>query len=148
MIKVEHISATGLAWLGEKWRYVSQTHPNTCLDEFKNTCGYVCSCRREFCEALAADVQVLGTCRKECNYNKKRYIYMLWFHVEWKSATLSLRTQFLGTLPPAEEFMYLGVLFTSEGRKANNQWIWPLSAVMRMLLWSVVVVNLMKDKQK
>ena len=44
-------------------------------------------------------------------------------------------------LPQVEEFKYLGVLFTSEGRMEREivRWIGAASAVMQTLLRSVVV---------
>ena len=45
------------------------------------------------------------------------------------------------SLPQLEEFKYLGVLFTSEGKMEReiDRWIGAASAVMWTLKWSVVV---------
>ncbi|TWW54789.1 hypothetical protein D4764_0289820 [Takifugu flavidus] len=53
-------------------------------------------------------------------------------------------------LPQVEEFKYLGVLFTSEGRMEQeiNRRIGAASAVMRTLHWSIVVKRELSQKAK
>ena len=53
-------------------------------------------------------------------------------------------------LPQVEEFKYLGVLFTSEGRMEReiDRWIGAASAVMRSLYRSVVVKRELSRKAK
>ncbi|KAK3523071.1 hypothetical protein QTP86_012652 [Hemibagrus guttatus] len=53
-------------------------------------------------------------------------------------------------LPQVEEFKYLGVLFTSEGRmdREIDRWIGAAAAVMRPMYWSVVVKKELSRKAK
>ncbi|KAK3567864.1 hypothetical protein QTP86_027337 [Hemibagrus guttatus] len=53
-------------------------------------------------------------------------------------------------LPQVEEFKYLGVLFTSEGRMDHeiDRWIGAAAAVMRSMYWSVVVKKDLSQKAK
>nr|XP_054604257.1 uncharacterized protein LOC129165341 [Nothobranchius furzeri] len=53
-------------------------------------------------------------------------------------------------LPQVEEFKYLGVLFTSEGKleREIDRWIGAASAVMRALYRSVVVKRELSQKEK
>ncbi|KAK3542716.1 hypothetical protein QTP70_000099 [Hemibagrus guttatus] len=53
-------------------------------------------------------------------------------------------------LPQVEEFKYLGVLFTSEGRmdREIDRWSGAATAVMRSMYWSVVVKKELSRKAK
>ncbi|TWW73526.1 hypothetical protein D4764_15G0009200 [Takifugu flavidus] len=69
--------------------------------------------------------------------------------LSWKKVECLLRVK-EELLPQVEEFKYLGVLFTSEGKMEQeiDRRIGAVSAVMRTLHWSVVVnlpVNLPVD---
>jgi len=54
------------------------------------------------------------------------------------------------SLPLAEELKYLGILFTSDGRfeRKMDRWIGAWSAVMRVLLQSVVVKRELNQKAR
>ena len=53
-------------------------------------------------------------------------------------------------VPQVEELEYLGILFTSDGKleREMDRWIGASSAVMRLLLWSVVVKKELNWKAK
>ncbi|KAK3526897.1 hypothetical protein QTP86_003592 [Hemibagrus guttatus] len=63
------------------------------------------------------------------------------------ACTLQVGGEFL---PQVEEFNYLGVLFTSEGRmdREIDRWIGAVAAVMRSMYQSVVVKNELSQKAK